>query len=81
LNKSNPIDALRVMSGAAAKLRADNLPDAAQRGTVHPGCEIVSVALAVAERAELGGAALLPAVVAGYETEIRFGRAIHPQAF
>ena len=57
------------------------LSDAAPRGTVHPGCEIVSIALAAAERAGLGGAAVLPAVVAGYETEIRFGRAIHPQAF
>ncbi len=57
------------------------LSDAAPRGTVHPGCEIVSIALAAAERAGLGGAAILPAVVAGYETEIRFGRAIHPQAF
>lgn len=57
------------------------LSDAAPRGTVHPGCEIVSAALAVAERAGLGGAAILPAVVAGYETEIRFGRALHPQAF
>lgn len=57
------------------------LADAAPRGTVHPGCEIISVALAVAERNGLGGAALLPAVVAGYETEIRFGRAVHPHAF
>ena len=54
------------------------LSDAAPRGTLHPGCEIVSIALAAAERAGLGGAAILPAVVAGYETEIRFGRAIHP---
>lgn len=57
------------------------LADAAPRGTVHPGCEIISVALAVAERDGLSGAALLPAVVAGYETEIRFGRAMHPHAF
>jgi len=57
------------------------LSDAAPRGTVHPGCEIVSIALAAAERANLGGAALLPAVVAGYEVEIRFGRALHPHAF
>jgi len=57
------------------------LSDAAPRGTVHPGCEIISVALAVAEREGLGGAAILPAVVAGYETEIRFGRALHPHAF
>lgn len=57
------------------------LADAAPRGTVHPGCEIISIALAVAERDRLSGAALLPAVVAGYETEIRFGRAVHPHAF
>jgi 2-methylcitrate dehydratase PrpD len=57
------------------------LSDAAPRGTVHPGCEIVSIALAVAERTGRGGAALIPAVVAGYEIEIRFGRALHPHAF
>ena len=57
------------------------LADAAPRGTVHPGCEIISVALAVAEKRGLGGAAILPAVVAGYEIEIRFGRALHPHAF
>lgn len=57
------------------------LADAAPRGTVHPGCEIISVALALAERLGLGGAAILPAVVAGYEIEIRFGRALHPDAF
>lgn len=57
------------------------LSDAAPRGTVHPGSEIVSIALALAEREGLGGAAIIPALVAGYETEIRFGRALHPSAF
>jgi 2-methylcitrate dehydratase PrpD len=57
------------------------LSDAAPRGTVHPGCEIVSAALAIAERDGLGGDRILPAVVAGYEVEIRFGRALHPHAF
>lgn len=57
------------------------LSDAAPRGTVHPGCEIVSSALAIAERRGLGGADILPALVAGYELEIRFGRALHPGAF
>jgi 2-methylcitrate dehydratase PrpD len=57
------------------------LSDAAPRGTVHPGCEIVSAAIAIAEHRKLGGAALLPAIVAGYEVEIRFGRALHPGAF
>ncbi|MBI3041830.1 MAG: MmgE/PrpD family protein [Betaproteobacteria bacterium] len=57
------------------------LADAAPRGTVHPGCEIISIALAMAERDGLCGSALLPAVIAGYEVEIRFGRALHPHAF
>ncbi len=57
------------------------LSDAAPRGTVHPGNEIVPVALALAERSGLGGAAILPAIVAGYEIEIRFGRSLYPSAF
>jgi 2-methylcitrate dehydratase PrpD len=57
------------------------LSDAAPRGTAHPGNEIVPPALAIAERDGLGGARILTAVVAGYEVEIRFGRAIFPSAF
>ena len=65
----------------AAYIFGLELADAAPRGTVHPGCEIVSIALALAEKHALGGAAIIPAIVAGYETEIRFGRAMHPHAF
>ena len=65
----------------AAYIFGLELSDAAPRGTVHPGCEIVSIALSVAERDNLGGAAIIPALVAGYEAEIRFGRALHPHAF
>jgi 2-methylcitrate dehydratase PrpD len=57
------------------------LTDAAPRGTVHPGNEIVPAALAGAEKRKLGGAAVIPAVVAGYEVEIRVGRALFPSAF
>lgn len=57
------------------------LSDAAPRGTAHPGNEIVPVVLALAERLGLGGAAIIPAVVAGYEVEIRIGRALFPSAF
>ena len=67
--------------GHAAYIFGLELSDAAPRGTVHPGSEIVSVALALAERQGLGGAAILTALVAGYEVEIRFGRALHPSAF
>ena len=41
------------------------LSDAAPRGTVHPGNEIVPAAIAAAEKRQLGGAAVIPAVVAG----------------
>lgn len=57
------------------------LSDAAPRGTVHPGNEIVPAAMALAEKQGLGGAAVIPAVVAGYEVEIRVGRAVFPSAF
>ena len=57
------------------------LTDAAPRGTCHPGNEIVPPALAMAEKLGLGGSAVLAAVVAGYEIEIRFGRALFPNAF
>jgi 2-methylcitrate dehydratase PrpD len=65
----------------AAYIFGLELSDAAPRGTVHPGCEIVSATLAIAERDGLGGRAILPALVSGYEIEIRFGRAVHPAAF
>lgn len=57
------------------------LSDAAPRGTVHPGNEIVPVALAMAERQGLGGDRMIAAVVAGYEMEIRFGRSLFSSAF
>ena len=57
------------------------LSDAAPRCTAHPGNEIVPTALALAERAGLGGGAILAAVTAGYEIEIRVGRALFPSAF
>jgi 2-methylcitrate dehydratase len=57
------------------------LSDAAPRGTVHPGNEVVPVALSMAEKLKLGGASVIAATVAGYEIEIRFGRALFPSAF
>ena len=57
------------------------LTDAAPRGTCHPGNEIVPPALAMAEKLQRGGGEVLAAIVAGYEIEIRFGRAVFPSAF
>jgi 2-methylcitrate dehydratase PrpD len=57
------------------------LTDAAPRGTCHPGNEVVPPALAYAEKLNRSGAEVLAAVTAGYEIEIRFGRAVFPSAF
>ncbi len=57
------------------------LTDAAPRGTCHPGNEVVPPALAMAEKLGRSGKDVLTAVVAGYEIEIRFGRALFPSAF
>ncbi len=57
------------------------LTDAAPRGTCHPGNEVVPPALALGEKLNRSGAEVLASVVAGYEIEIRFGRAVFPSAF
>lgn len=43
----------------------------------HPGAQLLPVALAVAEKVEAGGRALLEAMVIGYEIAIRAGRCWH----
>ena len=57
------------------------LSDYAPRGTVHPGNKVVPAALALAERGCCSGADMLAAIVAGYEIEIRMGRAVFQSAF
>lgn len=65
----------------ATYMHGIELTDAAPRGTCHPGNEIVPIALAMGERLGCGGAKILPAIVAGYEVEIRVGRSVFPSAF
>jgi 2-methylcitrate dehydratase PrpD len=65
----------------ASLIHGLELSDVAPRGTVHPGNEIIPCALAIAERDGIHGRDVLPAIAAGYETEIRIGRAIFPRAF
>jgi 2-methylcitrate dehydratase PrpD len=45
---------------------------------VHPGCVVVPAVLALGYDRCITGAALIEAVVAGYEAEIAIGRAVHP---
>jgi 2-methylcitrate dehydratase PrpD len=52
--------------------------DGYRQGSVHPGCVVVPVLLALGHEHHVSGAALIEALVAGYEAEIAIGRACHP---
>lgn len=66
-----PIAAL-VNATAAHGLELDDTHDVS---VSHPGAVVIGTALAVAQQRGLGGAALLPAIVAGYEVIGRVGAA------
>ncbi|HXF88952.1 MAG TPA: MmgE/PrpD family protein [Xanthobacteraceae bacterium] len=54
------------------------LDDGFREGSAHCGCVVVPAALSVAYRQRASGAALLAAMVAGYETNIALARACAP---
>jgi 2-methylcitrate dehydratase PrpD len=55
------------------------LDDGYRQGSVHPGCAVVPVVLALTQAgAKIDGKALIEAVVAGYETVTAIGAACHP---
>ncbi len=58
---------------------ADETDDSHAPSLTHPGCAIVPAALAVAERENAGGEALLRAVALGYDVGCRIGRAMGPR--
>ncbi|MBO1111764.1 MmgE/PrpD family protein [Bordetella petrii] len=47
----------------------------------HPGCPVIAAALAVAEEQDASGAALLNAIVVGYEISTRIGAAVQPSHY
>ena len=55
---------------------ADETDDSHAPSLTHPGCAIVPAALAVAEREDASGEALLRAVALGYDVGCRIGRAM-----
>lgn len=61
----------------AVAANALDLDDVAACGA-HPGASVVPAALAVAERLNRDGVALLTALVAGYETTLRVSEALRP---
>jgi 2-methylcitrate dehydratase PrpD len=64
------------LAGTAA--HGIELDDGFRHGSVHAGCTVVPAVLAQGYARRVGGAALLTAMVAGYETAITLGRACAP---
>jgi 2-methylcitrate dehydratase PrpD len=54
------------------------LDDGYRHGSAHCGCVVVPAVLATAYQRRAGGAAVIEAIVAGYETNIALARACHP---
>src|SRR3954452_8509257 len=73
--RADLIDAAFLGGTAAHGIELD---DGFRQGSVHPGCVVVPAALALGYDRRITGAALIEAVVAGYEAEIAIGRACHP---
>jgi 2-methylcitrate dehydratase PrpD len=75
MRRADLIDAAFLGGTAAHGIELD---DGFRQGSVHPGCVVVPAVLALGYDRRITGAALIEAVVAGYEAEIAIGRACHP---
>ena len=73
--RADLIDAAFLGGTAAHGIELD---DGFRQGSVHPGCVVVPAVLALGYERGITGAALIEALVAGYEAEIAIGRACHP---
>jgi 2-methylcitrate dehydratase PrpD len=73
--RADLIDAAFLGGTAAHGIELD---DGFRQGSVHPGCVVISAALALGCARHSDGQALMQAIVAGYETVIAIGRACHP---
>jgi 2-methylcitrate dehydratase PrpD len=75
VRRADLLDAAFLAGTAAHGIEFD---DGYRQGSVHPGCVVVPVLLALGHEQHASGAALIEAQVAGYEAEIAIGRACHP---
>src|SRR3981189_3267196 len=73
--RADLIDAAFLGGTAAHGIELD---DGFRQGSGHPGCAGGPAVLALGYERGITGAALIEALVAGYETEIAIGRACHP---
>ena len=76
--KTSPFYAALANASAGFHLELD---DVHRTSHTHPGITTIPAALAIAETTNTNGMDLIAAVNAGYETEIRIGRAVSPSIF
>lgn len=62
----------------AAACTVTQIDEGHRRALGHPGIHIIPTVLAIAERESCSGAEVIAALVAGYETAVRIGRAVRP---
>ncbi|MGE0557035.1 MAG: MmgE/PrpD family protein [Burkholderiales bacterium] len=77
-DRSDPERATFVNTTYAGSIDAD---DVHVGSMLHPGCIVISAALAIGEARHRSGAQILAAIAAGYENMIRIGLAIQPSHF
>jgi 2-methylcitrate dehydratase PrpD len=73
--RSDLLDAAFLGGTAAHGIELD---DGYRHGSAHCGCVVVPAVLAIATEHRASGAAVIEAIVAGYETAIALARACHP---
>jgi 2-methylcitrate dehydratase PrpD len=76
--KTSPFYAALANAAAGFHLEMD---DVHRTSHTHPGITTIPAALAIAETTGANGMELIAAINAGYETEIRIGRAVSPSIF
>jgi 2-methylcitrate dehydratase PrpD len=74
-------DAVNAAFANGMLAHADETDDSHAPSLTHPGCGIVSAALAMGERERGSGAALLRAVALGYDISARLSLSLHGPAF
>lgn len=77
-DRTDPERATFVNTTYAGSIDAD---DVHVGSMLHPGCIVISAALAIGEARHLRGERILAAIAAGYENMIRIGLAIQPSHF
>ncbi len=77
-DRTDPERATFVNTTYAGSIDAD---DVHVGSMLHPGCIVISAALAVGEARHLSGDRILAAIAAGYENMIRIGLSIQPSHF